>query len=63
MDDILTIEDYKNIYDNILSIADEFDGVGSNNITDETKEKAKIVKDIIECLTDVPQGKIDYYKL
>lgn len=61
--DILTIEDYKNIYDNILLIADDFEGLFEDTITDEAKEKAKIVKAIIECLTDVPQRKIDYYKL
>ena len=57
----LTVEGYKEIYDLMLSLANDADGYGLfENITDEDVEKCKWIAAIIEVLDDVPARRMKH---
>lgn len=60
-DGVLTVEGYKEIYDLMLSLADDAEGYGLfEDITDEDVEKCKWIAAIIEVLDDVPARRMKH---
>lgn len=45
----MTIQDYENIYDSIVDLSFDAEGLGEDDI-----EKANLIIKMIECLEDVP---------
>ena len=57
----MKLEGYQEIYDLILTIADDADGFGLfENITDEDVEKCKWIAAILEVLNDVPLRRMEH---
>ena len=56
----MNISDYRSIYDSILKLTYDTDGMQSTNPTKEDIEKCKWILAILECLDDVPKRKADY---
>ena len=61
MDDSLSIETYKSIYDAIVALSVDADGYGLfENISDEDVEKCKWIAAILEVLDDVPRRRMEH---
>ena len=57
----MKLEGYQEIYDLILTIADDADGFGLfENITDEDVEKCKWIAAILEVMNDVPLRRMEH---
>ena len=61
VDDCLSIETYRSIYDTIVAISVDADGYGLfENISDEDVEKCKWIAAICEVLDDVPRCRMEH---
>ena len=61
VDDSLSVETYKSIYDAIVALSVDADGYGLfENISDEDVEKCKWIAAICEVLDDVPRGRMEH---
>lgn len=60
-DTLLKVEDYKRVYELILTMSYDVEEFNTfNNITEEEIEKCKWIKCIVDTLTDVPERKMSY---
>lgn len=58
-DGMMTIEDYKALYDHVVEMSMDADNYGLfKHISDEDVEKCKWIYLINECLQDVPMGRV-----
>ena len=61
VDDSLSVETYKSIYDAIVALSVDADGYGLfENISDEDVEKCKWIAAICEVLDDVPRRRMEH---
>ena len=61
MDDSLSVETYKSIYDTIVALSVDADSYGLfENISDEDVEKCKWIAAICEVLDDVPRRRMEH---
>ena len=61
MDDSLSIETYKSIYDTIVALSVDADSYGLfESISDEDVEKCKWIAAILEVLDDVPRRRMEH---
>ena len=61
VDDSLSVETYKSIYDAIVALSVDADGYGLfENISDENVEKCKWIAAICEVLNDVPRSRMEH---
>ena len=61
VDDSLSVETYKSIYDAIVALSVDADGYGLfENISDENVEKCKWIAAICEVLDDVPRRRMEH---
>lgn len=56
-----TIEEYKKLYLDIVSMSVDCDSFGLfEDITEEDVEKCKYIAAILDCLSDVPIGRVEH---
>ena len=58
----MSIEEYIKIYDLIVSLSFDTEGFKLENPTPEEQEKAVLIKLMVDCLSDVPLGRYNFYK-
>ena len=60
-DGSVSVETYKAVYENIVSLSIDADGYGLfENITDEDIEKCKWLAAIIDVIDDVPRRRVEH---
>ncbi len=57
----MSIEEYKNLYDKIIDLAEDADSFGLfNSISDEDVEKCMYIAAILDTLNDVPAARKEH---